>query len=56
MCVPNSVLSEAKGRPYLQVAVIGAGLAGVLAGILLPVKVPGLKLTIIEKNADVVCR
>lgn len=33
---------------------IGAGLAGVLAGSLLPLKVPGLKLTILEKNADVV--
>lgn len=38
----------------LNVAVIGAGLAGVLAGILLPAKVPGIKLTIYEKNADVV--
>ncbi|KAK2063073.1 4-hydroxyacetophenone monooxygenase [Colletotrichum caudatum] len=37
----------------LRVAVIGAGLAGVLAGILLPAKVPGIKLTIYEKNADV---
>ncbi|KAG8415761.1 hypothetical protein J3458_009582 [Metarhizium acridum] len=38
-------------RP-LQVAVIGGGLAGVLAGILLPAKVPGIDLTIIEKNND----
>ncbi|KAI1388808.1 FAD/NAD(P)-binding domain-containing protein [Hypoxylon trugodes] len=37
----------------LRVAVIGAGLSGVLAGILLPAKVPNLKLTIFEKNADV---
>ncbi|KAL7817291.1 hypothetical protein V8C26DRAFT_398614 [Trichoderma gracile] len=37
----------------LNVAVIGAGLAGVLAGILLSAKVPGIKLTIYEKNADV---
>ncbi|KAF6836529.1 4-hydroxyacetophenone monooxygenase [Colletotrichum plurivorum] len=37
----------------LRVAVIGAGLSGVLAGILLPAKVPGIKLTIFEKNADV---
>lgn len=38
----------------LRVAVIGAGLSGVTAGILLPAKVPGIKLTIFEKNADVV--
>lgn len=35
-------------------AVIGAGLAGVTAGALLPAKVPGIQLTIIDKNADVV--
>jgi hypothetical protein len=40
-------------RP-LRVAVIGGGLAGILAGILLPVKVPGIKLTIYEKNHDLV--
>lgn len=38
----------------LRVAVIGAGLSGILSGILLPAKVPGIKLTIFEKNADVV--
>lgn len=38
----------------LRVAVIGAGLAGVLAGILLPVKVPSIELTIYEKNEDIV--
>lgn len=38
----------------LRVSVIGAGLTGVLSGILLPAKVPGIKLTIYEKNADVV--
>jgi cation diffusion facilitator CzcD-associated flavoprotein CzcO len=38
-----------------QVAVIGAGLAGVTAGALLPAKVPGIQLTILEKNSDVVC-
>jgi hypothetical protein len=41
-------------RP-LRVGVIGAGLAGITAGILLPAKVPGIKLTIYEKNSDVVC-
>lgn len=38
----------------LNVVVIGAGIAGVLAGILLPAKVPGIKLTIYEKNEEVV--
>lgn len=38
----------------LKVAVIGAGLSGILAGILLPAKVPGIELTIFEKNLDVV--
>ncbi|KAH7171233.1 hypothetical protein EDB81DRAFT_709874 [Dactylonectria macrodidyma] len=36
----------------LRVAVIGGGLAGILAGVLLPKKVPGIQLTIYEKNAD----
>jgi hypothetical protein len=40
-------------RP-LKVAVIGAGISGVLAGILLPAKVPKIELTIFEKNAEVV--
>ncbi|TPX17535.1 uncharacterized protein E0L32_003178 [Thyridium curvatum] len=38
-------------RP-LRVAVIGGGLSGVLAGILLPEKVPNIQLTIYEKNTD----
>jgi hypothetical protein len=38
----------------LRVAVIGAGLAGVTAGILLPAKVPSIDLVIYEKNEDVV--
>ncbi|KAK1760311.1 hypothetical protein QBC47DRAFT_427444 [Echria macrotheca] len=36
----------------LRVAVIGGGLAGVLAGVLLPAKVPNIQLTIYEKNHD----
>lgn len=40
-------------RP-LRVAVIGAGLSGITAGILLPAKVPRIQLTIFEKNDDVV--
>lgn len=38
----------------LRVAVIGGGLSGILAGILLPAKVPNIKLTIYEKNHDLV--
>ncbi|KAI1289066.1 4-hydroxyacetophenone monooxygenase [Xylaria venustula] len=37
----------------LKVIVIGAGLTGITTGALLPKKVPGLRLTIFEKNADV---
>jgi len=40
-------------RP-LRVAVVGGGLAGILAGILFPRKVPNIKLTIYEKNRDLV--
>ncbi|KAK4641391.1 hypothetical protein QC761_502310 [Podospora bellae-mahoneyi] len=36
----------------LKVAVIGGGLAGITAGILLPAKVPNIQLTIFEKNDD----
>jgi L-2-hydroxyglutarate oxidase LhgO len=34
--------------------VIGAGIAGITAGVLLPRKVPGIQLTIFDKNSDVV--
>ncbi|OCK76331.1 FAD/NAD(P)-binding domain-containing protein [Lepidopterella palustris CBS 459.81] len=37
----------------LKVAVIGAGMAGVTAGVLLPVKVPSIDLVIYEKNDDI---
>lgn len=40
-------------RP-LKVAVIGGGLAGILAGVLLPAKVPGIELIIYEKNQNFV--
>lgn len=40
----------------VKVAVIGGGLAGILAGCLLPVKVPGIELVIYEKNPDFVSR
>ena len=38
----------------LRVAVIGGGLSGILAGVLLPEKVPGIQLTIYDKNYDFV--
>jgi NAD(P)-binding Rossmann-like domain len=40
-------------RP-LRVAVIGAGLAGVTAAILLPAKVQNIDIVVFEKNDDVV--
>ncbi|KAM0385070.1 hypothetical protein ACHAO7_011624 [Fusarium culmorum] len=36
----------------LRVAIIGGGLSGILAGVLLPEKVPGIQLTIYDKNYD----
>lgn len=38
----------------LRVAVIGGGLSGILSGVLLPEKVPGIELVIYEKNPDFV--
>ncbi len=40
--------------PKLKVIVVGAGITGINAAILLPVKVPGIDLTIYERNAEVV--
>jgi hypothetical protein len=48
---PTHCLDHAR---KVSVAVIGAGLSGINAGILLPAKVPGIELTIFEKNNDVV--
>lgn len=42
-------------RP-IKVGIVGAGLAGVTAGVLLPAKLPGIDLRIFDKNADVVCQ
>lgn len=39
-------------RP-IKVGIIGAGMAGIIAGMILPAKLPGLDLRIYEKNADV---
>ncbi len=49
--LPDHHIDEVRS---LRVAVIGAGLSGILAGILLPAKVPNIQLTILEKNTDVV--
>ena len=38
----------------LRVVIIGGGLAGIVAGVLLPAKVPRIKLVIYEKNSDLV--
>ena len=51
ICLEDRFIDEPRS---LKVVVIGAGLAGILAGILLPAKVPKIDLTIFEKNPDVV--
>jgi NADH dehydrogenase FAD-containing subunit len=48
---PNRFIDDLR---ELKVAVVGAGLSGINAGILLPAKVPNINLTIFEKNNDVV--
>lgn len=40
--------------PSLKVIVVGAGLSGITAGILLPEKVPGIDLVIYERTSDIV--
>lgn len=40
-------------RP-IKVGIIGAGLSGITAGVLLPAKLPGLDLRIWDKNVDAV--
>ncbi|KUJ09071.1 putative flavin-binding monooxygenase [Mollisia scopiformis] len=39
--------------PKLKVIVVGAGIAGINAAILLPVKVPGIELVIYERESDI---
>ncbi|KAL4865333.1 hypothetical protein BDV12DRAFT_211106 [Aspergillus spectabilis] len=41
------------GRTPLKAIVVGAGITGITAGILLPAKVPGLSLTIYERYSDI---
>ena len=38
----------------LKAIVVGAGISGINAAILLPVKVPGLELLVFERDSDVV--
>lgn len=57
---PPKTRFELEERPVdqvrpIKVGIIGAGLSGITAGILLPAKLPGLDLRIWDKNADVVC-
>ncbi|OJJ00880.1 hypothetical protein ASPVEDRAFT_127510 [Aspergillus versicolor CBS 583.65] len=40
-------------RLPLKAIVVGAGITGITAGILLPAKVPGLNLTIYERHSDI---
>ena len=40
--------------PKLRVIVVGAGITGVTAAVLLPIKVPGVDLVIYERDSDVV--
>lgn len=40
--------------PSIRAIIVGSGPAGIIAGILLQHKVPGLKLTIFERDSDIV--
>jgi hypothetical protein len=42
-------------HPSIKAIVVGGGITGITAGILLPAKVPGLELTIYERYSDIVC-
>lgn len=41
--------------PPVRAIVVGAGIAGITAAVLLPAKVPNLDLVIYERNNDIVC-
>lgn len=40
--------------PRIRAVVVGAGISGITAGVLLPTKVPALDLVIYERNTDIV--
>lgn len=40
--------------PKIRAVVVGAGISGINAAILLPAKVPGLDLVIYERSSDIV--
>lgn len=50
----NHSIDETEDNRRLTVVVVGAGISGILAGVLLPAKVPNISLRILEKNSDVV--
>lgn len=41
--------------PRVKAIVVGSGIAGINAAILLPAKVPGLDLVVYERSSDIVC-
>lgn len=43
-------------RLPIKAIVVGAGITGITAGVLLPEKAPGLSLTIYERHSDIVRR
>jgi hypothetical protein len=53
---PELVLEEhpIDEYPRIKVVVIGAGMSGINAGILLPRKVPNIDLVILERHSDLV--
>lgn len=53
---PPFILENHPVDDYLPIKaiVVGGGITGITAGILLPVKVPGLELTIYERFSDIV--
>jgi hypothetical protein len=42
--------------PRIRAVVVGAGISGITAGVLLPAKVPALDLVIYERGDDIVSR
>ena len=56
---PSQTSSQFEDLPIdapspLKVIVVGAGISGITAAVLLPIKVPGLELVIYERESDLV--